>query len=158
VDRASGQVVADPPDPVPAGWLDRFAWRISRAEVEALVERMPGKTAFLCGSAENEADVSDLFDLVVCLVLDTETLRRLPTRSSLPLRRIEAAANRLGRHAKGGHRRHDDAPSTTGYPQCELAVDAELIVSELVTNALKASQTLQEIRPVAYACARTSSA
>jgi anti-sigma regulatory factor (Ser/Thr protein kinase) len=36
----------------------------------------------------------------------------------------------------------------------ELAVDAELIVSELVTNALKASQTLQEIRPVAL-CLRS---
>ena len=32
VDRTSGQVVADPPYPVPAGWLERFAWRISRAE------------------------------------------------------------------------------------------------------------------------------
>ena len=31
----------------------------------------------------------------------------------------------------------------------ELADDAELIVSELVTNALKASQSLQEIRPFA---------
>ena len=28
------------------------------------------KTAFLCGSAENEADVLDLFALVVCLVID----------------------------------------------------------------------------------------
>jgi dephospho-CoA kinase len=25
VDRAGGNVVADPPYPVPAGWLDRFA-------------------------------------------------------------------------------------------------------------------------------------
>jgi hypothetical protein len=73
VDRASGQVVADPPYPVPAGWLGRFAWRISRAEVEARAARVPGQTAFLCGSAENEADVWDLFDLVVCLVVDHET-------------------------------------------------------------------------------------
>jgi len=83
VDRASGQVVVDPPDPVPAGWLERFAWRISRAEVEALAAKMPDKTAFLCGSAENEVDVRDLFDLVVCLVVDNETLRdRLQTRTT----------------------------------------------------------------------------
>jgi hypothetical protein len=89
VDRTSGQVVADPPYPVPAGWLERFAWRISRAEVQALAARMHDKTAFLCGSAENEADVQDLFDLVVCVVVDNETLRnRLLTRTT----------NAFGRH------------------------------------------------------------
>lgn len=36
----------------------------------------------------------------------------------------------------------------------DLADDAELIVSELVTNALKASQSLQEIRPLAL-CLRS---
>ena len=83
VERTSGQIVADPPYPVPAGWLERFAWRISRAEVEALLARAGDKTAFLCGSVENEADVWDLFDLVVCLVADNETLRdRLETRTT----------------------------------------------------------------------------
>jgi hypothetical protein len=68
---------------VPAGWLERFGWRINRAEVQALAARTRDKTAFLCGSAENEADVRDLFDLVVCLVLDSETLRdRLLTRTT----------------------------------------------------------------------------
>lgn len=82
-DRASGQVVADPPYPVPAGWLERFAWRISRAEVQALAARVHDTTAFLCGSAENEVDVRDLFDLVVCLVVDNETLRdRLQARTT----------------------------------------------------------------------------
>lgn len=83
VDRTSGQVVVDPPDPVPAGWLDRFAWHISRAEVEALVTRTYDKTAFLFGCVENEADVWNLFDLVVCVVVDNETLRdRLLTRTT----------------------------------------------------------------------------
>ena len=44
---------------------------------------MRDKTAFLCGSVENEVDVRDLFDLVVCLVADNETLRdRLETRTT----------------------------------------------------------------------------
>jgi 2-phosphoglycerate kinase len=76
VDRTTGEVVADPPYPVPAGWLGRFAWKISRAEVEALAARVQHETAFLCGSVENEVEVWDLFDLVVCLVADNETLRR----------------------------------------------------------------------------------
>jgi hypothetical protein len=50
------------------------------------------KTAFLCGSAENEADVWDLFDLVVCLVVDNETLQnRLLTRTT----------NAFGKHPEG---------------------------------------------------------
>lgn len=83
VDRTSGQVVADPPYPVPAGWLERFAWRISRAEVESLAARAHDKTAFLFGSVENEVDVWDLFDLVICLVADNEILRdRLQIRTT----------------------------------------------------------------------------
>jgi hypothetical protein len=83
VDRTSGEVVTDPPYPAPPGWLDRFGWRISRARVEALAARTHGKNAFLCGSAENEEDVRDLFDLVICLVVDSQTLRhRLQTRTS----------------------------------------------------------------------------
>jgi len=89
MDRESGQVVADRPYPVPPGWLDRFDLMISRVEVEALAARVHGKTAFLCGSAENEAGVRDLFDLVVCVVVDSETLReRLLTRE----------ANAFGKH------------------------------------------------------------
>jgi hypothetical protein len=83
VDRTSGQIVTDPPYPVPGGWLGRFAWRISRAEIETLSTRMHDKTAFLCGSAENEAVVWDLFDHMICLVVDNETLRdRLGTRTT----------------------------------------------------------------------------
>ncbi|MCG8924787.1 hypothetical protein [Lentzea sp. CC55] len=75
MDRRSGEVVLAPPDPVPAGWLDRYGWRINRDEVEALVARTHAETAFLCGSVENEEEVRGLFDLVVCLVIDDETLR-----------------------------------------------------------------------------------
>ena len=83
VDRVSGHVVADPPYPVPAGWLERYAWRIARADVEALVERAHDTTAFLFGSVENEVDVRDLFDRVVCLVADSATLRdRLVSRTT----------------------------------------------------------------------------
>jgi len=83
VDRTSGQVVANPPDPVPAGWLERFGWKISRAEIESLSRRTHDKTAFLCGSAENEEVVRDLFDHMICLGADNQTIRdRLETRTT----------------------------------------------------------------------------
>jgi hypothetical protein len=81
--------VTSPPDPVPEGWLDRYGWLIVRERVETLAAESRGRIAFLCGSAENEADVLDLFDLIVCLVIDEATLRhRLATRTT----------NTFGRH------------------------------------------------------------
>ncbi|NUP52494.1 MAG: AAA family ATPase [Catenulispora sp.] len=83
VDRTSGHVVVDPPYPVPAGWHRRFAWKISRAQVEALAAGTAENGTFLFGSVENEVEVWDLFDLAVCLVADDQTLRnRLLTRTT----------------------------------------------------------------------------
>jgi hypothetical protein len=82
-DRTSGQIVTDPPDPLPGDWLARYGWRISRAAVEDLSTKAYDRTAFLCGSAENEADLWDLFDLMICLVVDNDTLReRLAARTT----------------------------------------------------------------------------
>ncbi len=44
VDRTSGRMTTNPPYPTPGGWLDRFAWRISRTEVETLSTRMHDNT------------------------------------------------------------------------------------------------------------------
>lgn len=83
VDRKTGEVVYDPPYPAPVGWLDRFGWVIVRGRVEELADESRSRVTFLCGSAENEADVRDLFDLTVCLVIDDDTLRhRLATRTT----------------------------------------------------------------------------
>ncbi|MEU6273257.1 cutinase family protein [Streptomyces populi] len=68
MDRTNGRVVVGPPDPVPAGRLDRFAWRISRTRVEALTTGSRGRVTFLFDSVENEVDVWDLFDIVVCVL------------------------------------------------------------------------------------------
>ncbi|MFD9702731.1 AAA family ATPase [Lentzea sp. NPDC059081] len=82
-DRVTGEVVVDPPYPAPQGWLDRYGWQIDRARVEALAARSRDTTVFLCGGVENEDEVRDLFDLVVCIVIDEETLReRLLTRTT----------------------------------------------------------------------------
>ena len=89
IDRSSGEFVVSPPDPVPQGWLDRYGWVIDRERVETLAAESRSRTAFLCGSAENETDVHHLFDAMVCLVADDDTLRhRLATRTT----------NTFGRH------------------------------------------------------------
>ncbi|MFK0293903.1 hypothetical protein ACIQU6_26025 [Streptomyces sp. NPDC090442] len=85
---------------MPVGWLDRFAWKISRTRVEALVAESHEKATFLFGTVENEVDVWDLFDIVVCVVVDNQTLRdRLLTRTTNAFgKNPEELAAALGRN------------------------------------------------------------
>lgn len=83
VDRITDEAVFDAPYPVPPGWLEQFAWKIDVERVERLAATASSGVTFLCGSVENELDVWPYFDLVVCLVIDDETLRhRLATRTT----------------------------------------------------------------------------
>ena len=62
--------------------LDELVEAVAR--VEELAENSRSRTAFLCGSAENEEDIYHLFDRTVSLVIDDEDLlrHRLATRTT----------------------------------------------------------------------------
>jgi hypothetical protein len=49
---------------------------LDTARVEELATLGQDAPVFLCGSVENEKDVWALFDRVICLAIDDETLRR----------------------------------------------------------------------------------
>jgi energy-coupling factor transporter ATP-binding protein EcfA2 len=132
VDRTSGQVVVKPPYPVPAGWLERYAWKINRVTVEGLAATMRDRTVFLCGSVENEVDVWGLFDLVICLVADNDTIRyRLCTRTT----------NAFGKHpeelaaALKGNERVEAAYRSFGA----TIIDARRPVAEIAEAVLSAA-------------------
>ncbi|WP_406071419.1 hypothetical protein OG372_31800 [Streptomyces sp. NBC_01020] len=143
IDRGTGEAVTDPPCPVPEGWLDRYGWAIMRERVEALVEDSRSRVTFLCGSAENEADVRDLFDLTVCLVIDEDTLRhRLATRTT----------NTFGRHPE------ELAAALKWNPRMRAVyerrgatiIDTSKPVAEVVEHVIGAAQHLGQregIRP-----------
>ena len=82
--RTTGEEVYDPGDGNhPDTWLRDHAWTIRRARVEQLALMARERMVFLCGSVENEDEVWDLFDRVICLVIDDRTLRqRLATRTT----------------------------------------------------------------------------
>jgi gluconate kinase len=83
VHRSSGEPVVDPPYPVPAGWLDNYGWEIRPESVESLAAQLGPDICFLCGGFENEAEVWQLFDRLVYLDVDEETLRdRLTHRTT----------------------------------------------------------------------------
>jgi dephospho-CoA kinase len=82
--RTTGDEVYDPGDGNhPDTWLQDHCWAINRARVEQLAQMAGDQVVFLCGSVENEAEVWESFDIVICLVLDESTLReRLGTRTT----------------------------------------------------------------------------
>jgi hypothetical protein len=140
VDRATGEAVVDPPDPVPPGWLDRYAWRIRRSLVEDLAAKALERDVFLCGYVENEAEVRDLFDRVVCVVIDDETMReRLRTRTT----------NSFGRHpeelaAALDHNVHLEA---TYRALGATIVDGTLPLEEVAGAITTARRTLRPSHP-----------
>ncbi|MDQ3642718.1 MAG: AAA family ATPase [Actinomycetota bacterium] len=83
VSRATGVRVVDRPHPLPPRWRDDYAWHIDTDMVRALAVELSDGLGFVAGTVENEADAWDLFDHVVCLVVDEQTLRyRLATRTT----------------------------------------------------------------------------
>jgi hypothetical protein len=83
VHRVTGEPVADPPYPVPEGWLDDYGWETRPEAVETLAARPDSGACYLCGGFENEDQVWRFFDRVVYLVVDEETLRhRLSNRTT----------------------------------------------------------------------------
>ena len=65
-----------PPGGRPDGWLARYAWVIDPVHVARCRTTADGRVGYLAGGSENEADVWDLFDTVVYLVADDDTIRR----------------------------------------------------------------------------------
>jgi adenylate kinase family enzyme len=149
VDRSSGQVVADSPATVPAGWLFRYAWKINRADVETLAFTAADETVFLCGSAENEEEVRDLFDLVVCLVVDDETIRdRLLSRTNNPFgKHPEEMAAALEENERSGaaYRRLGATLVDGGQPLAEVAHGVLAAAAKIETNVR--SRPAQRRRP-----------
>ncbi|MFD4643831.1 AAA family ATPase [Lentzea sp. NPDC058436] len=140
VDRVSGQPVADPPDPVPPGWLDRYAWRIRRSLVEDLAAKALERDVFLCGYVENEAEVWDLFDHVVCVVIDDETMReRLRTRTT----------NSFGKHPEelAAALEHNARLEATYRALGAVVVDGTLPLEEVADAVTRARRTPRPSRP-----------
>jgi dephospho-CoA kinase len=65
-------------------WSQRYTWKIPRKAIEALRRKHKDTTAFLCAVTRNDkTELWDLFDTVIALTIDEETLRhRLATRTN----------------------------------------------------------------------------
>lgn len=75
-DRQTGEAVGSPASGRPDGWLARHAWVIDPVSVRSCRKIAEGRIGYLAGGCENEPEVWDLFDTVVYLVADDDTIRR----------------------------------------------------------------------------------
>jgi gluconate kinase len=82
-DRQTSETVDTPTEGRPDGWLDRYAWVIDADRVRRCRSEADGRVGYLAGGSENEGDVWDLFDAVVYLATDDDTIRqRLAVRTT----------------------------------------------------------------------------
>lgn len=73
----SGKTVEMPPANLRGNtWFLRHSWTILPAEINKLKKLSESKLIFLCGAAKNDKDHWEQFDLVVCLDITEEELRR----------------------------------------------------------------------------------
>ena len=78
----TGEPVQLPPiDMRSKEWFDQHEWRVSRDAVQSLKNESINKTIYLCGTTTTEHLIWDLFDKVLYLHADEETLKhRLANR------------------------------------------------------------------------------
>ncbi len=64
-------------------WWAAHSWRIHSGIIEELKIMSADKLIFLCGRASNDLEKAHLFDKLICLDIDDETIRhRLTTRQN----------------------------------------------------------------------------
>jgi shikimate kinase len=60
----------------PKEWFDAHEWRTSKPAIEKLKLKAKRKTILLCGVASDDAEVLSIFDKVIYLNVDEETLKQ----------------------------------------------------------------------------------
>lgn len=81
--KASGERVVIPPaEQRDDDWFDRHEWKIYRTAFEELKQESKDKDIIICGVAESDREVIDLFNKVVYLNVDDDELKeRLLSRT-----------------------------------------------------------------------------
>lgn len=75
--RETGEVAKYPNDlERPENWHQEHSFRMSPDEIKQMAANSSGKTVFLFGLAENDMELKEYFDKIICLVIDVETMKQ----------------------------------------------------------------------------------
>ncbi len=78
-DRTTDKLLTDRPvkaETRTPEWRAKYVWKMTRSKVEDLAESAKDHPIYLCGVAENENEMWDLFGNVLALAIDEETLKQ----------------------------------------------------------------------------------
>ncbi|HSW78046.1 MAG TPA: AAA family ATPase [Candidatus Chromulinivoraceae bacterium] len=133
VNNATGNLVEQPDDENghTREWYDQHEWKMSRQKVKEFAELAKGKTIFLCGSPTNADDMLDLYDQVVCLVLDKDTLQyRIASRTDHDFGKApDELASILG-----WHDRFQDRYRNLGAVMIDVTQPIKTVVDEILAK------------------------
>jgi broad-specificity NMP kinase len=115
-------------------WKSKYTWKIARETIEQLKNRAKDKTIFLCAATRNDVDeLWDLFDTVIALTIDEETLRhRLGTRTNNDVGKTQDELQSILERQKLARQRYESLGATIvdGTQPIEKVVDEIVMISE----------------------------
>lgn len=122
-------------------WYDQHEWKMSRQKVEEFAANAKDKLIFLCGSPSNADDMLDLYDKVVCLVVDKDTLKnRIASRTDHDFGKApDELESILGWHDAFEGRYRD-----MGAVMIDATKPVEAVVDEILSKVVNFSQIGQE--------------
>ncbi|MEJ7651762.1 MAG: hypothetical protein WKF57_22360 [Nakamurella sp.] len=75
-DRETGmQVTVPSTDARPARWFESHPWRTHSGVLQAIRDLADDRMIFLCGTSTDEVEKNHLYDTLICLDIDEQTLR-----------------------------------------------------------------------------------
>lgn len=117
-------------------WNGQHAWKIPRETIQKLKDTSKDKTIFLCAVTKNDkSELWDLFDLVIALTIDEETLRsRLLTRTNNDVGKTEHELKVLVERQKGIAEEYENLGA--------ILVDATQSIENVVSEVLKKAKAV----------------
>lgn len=114
-------------------WYDEHDWKMSRQKVEELAAKAKDKPIFLCGSPSNADEMLDLYDKIICLTLDKETLKnRIASRTDHDFGKAPDELNNI----LGWHDSFQDRYKDMGA----VMIDAAQPIEDVVDSILEGQQ------------------
>ena len=122
-------------------WYDQHEWKMSRQKVEEFAASAKDKLIFLCGSPSNADDMLDLYDKVVCLVVDKDTLKnRIASRTDHDFGKAPDELESI----LGWHDAFQDRYKDQGAVMIDATQSLEAVVNEILSRVIDFSQIGQE--------------
>jgi dephospho-CoA kinase len=123
----------------------RHEYKVIRARIEELALRAKDKPVFLCGVFANENEVWDLFDKVIALTLDKETLLyRILNRTNNNFGKAEHERKEI----LGWHAENEAKYKKFGH----IIIDATQPLAQVVEQVLAIGSSAPEKKPTPSSC------